>query len=57
MLLGLKTLEVWVDSLNPDFLEPAVADVVGDLMPALWAMLKPGHPLSTKVGAGCRVYS
>ena len=41
IMLGLKTLELWVDSLNPEFLEPAMADVVHEVMPALWAMLKP----------------
>jgi hypothetical protein len=27
VLLGLRTLETWVDSLNPEFLEPAMAEV------------------------------
>ncbi len=43
VVLGLKTLECWVDSLNPEFLEPAMADVVHEVIPALWALLKPGH--------------
>lgn len=45
VMLGLRTLEVWVDSLNPEFLEPAMAEVVHSLMAALWALLRPvsGH--------------
>lgn len=45
IMLGLRTLEVWIDSLNPEFLEPAMSDVVHQLMSALWALLKPvsGH--------------
>jgi transformation/transcription domain-associated protein len=39
--LGLRTLEVWVDSLNPEYLEPAMADVAPDAMAALWALLRP----------------
>ena len=50
-MLGLRTLELWVDSLNPEFLEPAMAEVVQELMMALWALLKPGAQLATKVGA------
>lgn len=34
-------LQVWVDSLNPEFLEPAMAEVIHEIMPALWALLKP----------------
>ena len=40
-LLGLRTLEFWVDSLNPDFLDPCIAEVEPQLMLALWALLKP----------------
>ncbi|KAJ6762413.1 PHOSPHOTRANSFERASES/INOSITOL OR PHOSPHATIDYLINOSITOL KINASE [Salix koriyanagi] len=29
--LGLSTLEFWVDSLNPDFLEPSMANVMSEL--------------------------
>jgi len=39
--LGMRTLECWVDSLNPEFLEPAMSEVVSEVMPALWALLKP----------------
>lgn len=39
-LLGLRTLEFWVDSLNPDFLDPCIAEVEPQLMLALWALLK-----------------
>jgi transformation/transcription domain-associated protein len=50
-LLGLRTLEFWVDSLNPEFLDPCIADVESELMLALWAMLKPqqsGSPFGAK---------
>lgn len=53
-LLGLRTLEFWVDSLNPDFLDPCIAEVEPQLMLALWALLKPqqsGAPFGAKVGA------
>ena len=41
--LGLRTLDYWEDSLNPEFLEPAMAEVMDDLMAVLWSHLKP-HP-------------
>ena len=50
-LLGLRTLEFWVDSLNPDFLDPCIAEVESELMLALWALLKPqqsGAPFGAK---------
>jgi transformation/transcription domain-associated protein len=59
---ALHTLETWVDSLNPEFLEPAMADVLHELMPALWALVKPTSQLKStshmavmllgKLGAG-----
>ncbi|KAJ4844568.1 hypothetical protein Tsubulata_023584 [Turnera subulata] len=39
--LGLRTLEFWVDSLNPDFLEPSMANVTSEVILALWSHLKP----------------
>ncbi|KAM7251269.1 hypothetical protein ACFE04_023152 [Oxalis oulophora] len=39
--LGLRTLEFWVDSLNPDFLEPSMGNIMSDVMLALWAHLRP----------------
>ncbi|XP_024004594.1 transformation/transcription domain-associated protein isoform X2 [Eutrema salsugineum] len=39
--LGLRTLEFWVDSLNPDFLEPSMADVMSEMILALWSHLRP----------------
>ena len=39
--LALHTLEYWVDSLNPEFLEPAMLPVIGELMRALWTHLRP----------------
>lgn len=38
---ALRTLEHWVDSLNPEFLEPAMAAVAPELMLALWSHIKP----------------
>lgn len=47
--LGMKTLEYWVDSLNPEFLEPAMAEVLPDLMAALHVQLSPlSHPSGSK---------
>lgn len=39
--LGLRTLEFWVDSLNPDFLEPSMANVMSEVILALWGHLRP----------------
>ncbi|KGN48912.1 transformation/transcription domain-associated protein [Cucumis sativus] len=39
--LGLRTLEFWVDSLNPDFLEPSMATVMSEVILALWSHLRP----------------
>ncbi|XP_048601036.1 transformation/transcription domain-associated protein [Brassica napus] len=39
--LGLRTLEFWVDSLNPDFLEPSMANVISEVILALWSHLRP----------------
>ncbi|GFR40173.1 hypothetical protein Agub_g730, partial [Astrephomene gubernaculifera] len=47
-LAAVKTLEVWVDNLNPEFLEPAMQEVIADLMHGLWALLKFNNPLATK---------
>ena len=41
--LALRTLEYWVDSLNPEFLEPALSPVGPELHASLWAHLRP-HP-------------
>lgn len=42
-----------------EFLEPAMSEVVPELMLGLWALLKPNNPLSSKVSGaregGCRV--
>eukprot|EP00884_Botryococcus_braunii_P021985 jgi/Botrbrau1/8470/Bobra.0237s0087.1 len=45
---ALRSLEHWVDSLNPEFLEPAMQAVAPDLMLALWAHLRP--PPSSNFG-------
>uniref|UniRef100_A0A5B6YTI9 Putative transcription-associated protein 1 n=1 Tax=Davidia involucrata TaxID=16924 RepID=A0A5B6YTI9_DAVIN len=39
--LGLRTLEFWIDSLNPDFLEPSMANVMSEVILALWSHLRP----------------
>ncbi|KAI9081282.1 hypothetical protein K1719_036782 [Acacia pycnantha] len=39
--LGLRTLEFWVDSLNPDFLEPSMASVMSEVILVLWSHLRP----------------
>ena len=38
---GLRTLELCVDNLNADYLDPIIAPVIDDLMTALWEHLKP----------------
>ena len=38
---SLKTLELCIDNLNQEFLEPIFAPVMDELMSALWAHLKP----------------
>ncbi|CAI9763537.1 unnamed protein product [Fraxinus pennsylvanica] len=39
--LGLRTLEFWIDSLNPDFLEPSMANVTSEVILTLWSHLRP----------------
>ncbi|KAG5438769.1 hypothetical protein PCANB_002489 [Pneumocystis canis] len=38
---GLRTLELCIDNLTQDFLDPILAPVIDDLMAALWEHLKP----------------
>jgi transformation/transcription domain-associated protein len=38
---GLKTLELCVDNLTPDYLDPIMAPYIDDLMAALWEHLQP----------------
>lgn len=38
---GLRTLELCIDNLTQEFLDPIMAPVIGDLMKALWTHLKP----------------
>ncbi|CAG8514761.1 8939_t:CDS:2, partial [Scutellospora calospora] len=38
---GLRTLELCIDNLTPEFLDPIMAPVINDLMNALWKHLKP----------------
>jgi transformation/transcription domain-associated protein len=47
--LGLRTLEFWVDSLNPEFLEPSMASVMTELILTLWGHLRPKpYPFGAK---------
>ncbi|XP_068325472.1 uncharacterized protein [Pyrus communis] len=47
--LGLRTLEFWVDSLNPDFLEPSMANVMSEVILTLWSHLRPApYPWGAK---------
>ncbi|KAL8160447.1 hypothetical protein V2J09_001984 [Rumex salicifolius] len=47
--LGLRTLEFWIDNLNPDFLEPSMANVISELILALWSHLRPApYPWGAK---------
>ncbi|CAM6100600.1 unnamed protein product [Calypogeia fissa] len=47
--LGLRTLEFWIDSLNPEFLEPSMANVMSELILTLWSHLRPKpHPFGSK---------
>ncbi|KAM3383848.1 hypothetical protein ACQJBY_008479 [Aegilops geniculata] len=39
--LALCTLEFWIDSLNPDFLEPSMASLMSEVILALWSHLRP----------------
>jgi len=50
---GLRTLEVCIDNLTPDFLDPTLNTVLRDLMEALFSHLKPlpaaHHPAHTTI--------
>ncbi|KAL6756896.1 hypothetical protein V8C86DRAFT_2435829, partial [Haematococcus lacustris] len=47
--LAVSTLELWVDNFNPEYIEAALLEVAGEVMGALWALLKPGTPLAPRV--------
>lgn len=48
--LALRTLEYWVDSLNPDFLEPAMSSVADRLLASLSSHLKlPPYQFGSRV--------
>ncbi|EPX72752.1 transcription-associated protein [Schizosaccharomyces octosporus yFS286] len=38
---GLRTFELFLDNLTPDFLDPIMAPVIDELMDALWSHLQP----------------
>lgn len=48
--LAIRTLEYWIDSLNPEFLEPAMASVADRLLAAIASHLQlPPYPFGTNV--------
>eukprot|EP00210_Caulerpa_lentillifera_P007000 g6694.t1 len=51
VMLGIQTMEEWIDRLNPVFLEPAMASLVQEINLALWSHLKPqpGNPIGPKI--------
>ncbi|TFK43492.1 hypothetical protein BDQ12DRAFT_731508 [Crucibulum laeve] len=50
---GLRTLELCIDNLTPDFLDPTLSTVLRELMEALFSLLKPlpanHHPAHTTI--------
>jgi len=47
--LALRTLEYWIDSLNPEFLEPVCAPVAPAMLLAIWGHLRPApYPFGPK---------
>jgi transformation/transcription domain-associated protein len=47
--LALRTLDFWIESLNPDFLELSMAGAMSDIILSLWAHLRPPpYPWGTK---------
>ena len=60
--LGLNTFTFWVDSLNPEFLQPEMASLEADLLRALWNLVRPppfpfgqqAFLLLGKIGGGAR---
>ena len=49
--LAIRTLEYWIDSLNPEFLEPAMASVADRLLAAIGSHLQlPPYPFGINVG-------
>ena len=49
--LAIRTLEYWIDSLNPEFLEPAMASVAERLLAAIASHLQlPPYPFGINVG-------
>lgn len=51
VLLGIQTMDEWIDRLNPEFLEPAMASHVQEINLALWSHLKPqpGSPIGPRI--------
>lgn len=51
VLLGIQTMEEWIDRLNPVFLEPAMSSLVQEINLALWSHLKPqaGNLIGPKI--------
>jgi len=51
---GLRTLELCIDNLTPDFLDPTLNTVLRDLMEALHDLLKPFHRSDAQIEADLR---
>ncbi|KAH9312038.1 hypothetical protein KI387_027073, partial [Taxus chinensis] len=39
--LGLRTLDFWIDNLNPDFLEPSMENIMSEVILTLWSHIRP----------------
>ncbi|KAE8354212.1 transcription-associated protein [Aspergillus coremiiformis] len=52
---GLRTLELCVDNLTADYLDPIMAPIMDELMTALWDHLRP-HPILGKLGGRNRKF-
>ncbi|KAF2859739.1 hypothetical protein K470DRAFT_258588 [Piedraia hortae CBS 480.64] len=49
---GLRTLELCIDNLTADYLDPIMQPWMEEIMGSLWRMLKPSIPVSTTVQPG-----
>jgi transformation/transcription domain-associated protein len=54
---GLRTLELCVDNLTQDFLEPILAPVLPSLLAALWSLLRGASDSSTNAHANANSYA
>jgi hypothetical protein len=54
-LLGLRTLELWADTLDIELLEASMQSVMQELMTTIWGFLKPSSSLGMKVKRAWRL--